>query len=164
MATKLENLISDIKELLPHPVTDENLDLGVEQVDLGIEELVNELCEGNPLFNKIPHKGVRLIGGDPSEVVAFVTEEVINFSQFALVWTHPHIPTLKPIPIASIQWRNLRKPERQQIFTTLVETISKRRRKLYRICQYCERLMPPEWLFSDTICHSCAEKHLGVTF
>jgi len=133
VAAKIDNLIRDIKALLPTPISEENVDADV-----------------------------RLIGGDPGEVVALVSEDEVIFSQFALEWDGPHTPVIRPLPIATIQWKNLLKPERQRFFTSLVELIVQRRRKLYRKCQYCKDLTPPEWLHNDQTCQGCAERHLGV--
>lgn len=133
MATKIDNLIRDICTLFPEPVSEE--------------------AAGD---------GVRLIGGDPGEVVAFVNGDDVVFSQFALEWDGPHSPVIRPVPIATVCWVNLLKKERQRLFTSLVEMIVKRRRKLYRTCQYCEENTPPEWLHDDQTCQSCAERHLGI--
>lgn len=145
MPTKFEKLITEIKELLPSPVSEENTNIDAELI---VEDL---------------DEGAWLIGGSPGEVAVFVSEEVVVFSQFAITWKNsPNVPTISPIPIASIHWKNLRKQERHQLFTALVEMIAKRRRKLYRACNYCKELVPPEWMHGDDICGSCAERHLGI--
>lgn len=130
---KADKLIQELTALLPSPVRDEQIE-----------------------------HGVRLIGGDPGEVVADVIGNDIHFSQFAVEWDGPHTPVVRPLPIATVQWKTLLKQERTKAFKLLVDLICKRRRKQYRVCQYCEQLTPPEWLHTDNACQGCAERHLGV--
>jgi len=133
MATHADKLLRDLKALLPTLVAEEPCD-----------------------------DGVRLTAGDPCEIVVQISGNEVHFSQFALEWEGSHEAVIRPLPIATIHWRTLLKKERTQTFKLLVEMIVKRRRKLYRVCQYCERLVPPESLHGEKTCHGCAERHLGV--
>ncbi len=105
MTAKSDKVIRDIRSLFPEPVS---------------EEVVDD--------------GVRLIGGDPGEVVAIVSGNEVVFSQFALEWDSPHTPVIRPVPIVTVCWVNLLKQERQQFFKSMVKLIVERRRKLYRVC------------------------------
>jgi hypothetical protein len=61
-----------------------------------------------------------------------------------------------------VKWRRVPGSRLMTLVDELIKAARETRRGRYRICDTCGKTRPPEWMASDTICQSCAEKDLGV--
>lgn len=129
-----ESVIEEARRLLPEPVRDES------QLD------------GTYV----------LVGGDPGEVVVSFKGSTVSVAIFSVRWEGPHTPVVCPQKIASLNWKRIPATRTMMSLHALIEAACEIRRSKYRKCKYCEQTNPPEWMHSDDVCQSCAERHLGV--
>ncbi len=101
-------------------------------------------------------------GGDPGEVIVRVGTKRITISIFSLRWDGPHTPVIRPIRLASLNWRRLPAVQLTSILQNLVETAQTIRLSSYRLCTRCDKSIPPEWMHNSNTCQSCAERFLSV--
>ena len=104
---------------------------------------------------------VRLIGGDPGEVVAVLSPSSLKVSEFAVEW-QSQTPVVTPVLVGEIIWNASRDPE--QRLTKLIAKARSRRRRKYRTCELCGKRQPPEWMHDGSVCQGCAVEHWGVVY
>ena len=94
-------------------------------------------------------KGIIVVAGDAS----------IDIHLPTIRWVTPGMPEASCHP-----WRSVPLAEvNLDVLASLVMRGLRARAAQYRRCRYCHETFPPEHR-NGTICHSCAERHLGVVF
>lgn len=131
--------------------------------DCNLRELVQSLLP-EPVSEVDSLQGELLVGGDPGEVVVQFEGEEIVVSVFAVHWHGPHSPEIAPEKFASIGCSEVTKSELTSRLSPLIAKARETRRARFRQCKRCAELNPPEWMHGDSICQSCAERHLGVVY
>lgn len=106
--------------------------------------------------------GITYVSGEPGEVVVRLTATTITVSEFAVAWESPSRPVQAPRRIGSLRWRRVSSTRAIAIVEQLVAAAREARRARYQLCRFCDRPQPPEWMFDDSTCQSCAESNLGV--
>jgi hypothetical protein len=100
--------------------------------------------------------------GQPAEVVIRLTPTTITVSEFAIAWESPSRPVQAPRRVGSIRWRRVSSTRAIAIIEQLVAAARETRRARFQLCRSCDRPQPPEWMFDDSTCQSCAESNPGV--
>lgn len=92
-------------------------------------------------------------------LVIIVTAEAVELRLPTVEWTGgAHSPVL-----SSRSWKRVTATSiTNEQLAALIDEARKARRAQYRTCRYCGRPTPPEHRHSNTVCHGCAEEHLGV--
>lgn len=99
-----------------------------------------------------------ITGGDPVTVLVRITDDEIQVLEPELVWDDPNVAAVKATPFAKVPWRA---PATR--VAELIILASAKRLSRYRWCPRCRATQEPERML-DSICHSCAERVLGVVF
>lgn len=98
------------------------------------------------------------VSGDPPQVVLRVTADGIEVGRPKGIWGG-HVLEYVPDDVHAC--------DRTQIATgvaaDVVRRLASRRRRSFRYCRYCRRLIAPEEKLDDT-CHGCATRWEGVIF
>jgi hypothetical protein len=115
-----------------------------------------------PVVEEQTGDGAIFTGGDPGEVIVRLTQATITVLEYAVEWRGPHAPVLSPRRIGTVVWRRAPVHEMTKAVAALIEAAREARRAKFRICEMCERSMPPEWMHDDLVCQSCAENDLGL--
>lgn len=102
-----------------------------------------------------------LVGGSPAEVIVRVTRGLAQVAEFAVQWTGPHDPVIRPIVVGSVHWRRMSEVHALLALQTLIRAARDARRSKFQRCRYCDTLTPPEALHEDEVCQECARRHLG---
>jgi hypothetical protein len=105
---------------------------------------------------------VRFIGGEPPEVVAFLTHSSVIVSEFAGVWKTPFEFIAKPRRLGVLKWRRLPENALLDALSALIKGAREARLASFQICRYCDRRTAPEWLHDDGVCQACADTHSGA--
>lgn len=132
-------------------------------VDFNLRQLVQSLLP-EPVSEVDSLQGELLVGGDPGEVVIQLDGNEIVVSIFAVHWNDPYTPEIVPEKFASIGCSEVTKSELTSKLSPLIEKARETRRARFRQCVRCSGVNPPEWMHGDSICQSCAERHLGVVY
>lgn len=87
-----------------------------------------------------------------------IEEDGIALRILKITWPQPHTPrsswvTVSVLPVETSPL-DLDIARRQLLENT----------KHFRICTMCHKRNPNGWMHDDTICQSCAERHLGVKY
>lgn len=106
---------------------------------------------------------VVLVGGDPGEVIVRLTRSAASVSEYAVEWQGPGDLVVRPVSFGTIHWRRMPEIHALAALQTLVRAARESRRAKYRICEYCEKVTPPESLYDDQTCQACARKHPATT-
>jgi hypothetical protein len=116
-----------------------------------------------PVDQQVDEDGsVQFIGGEPPEVVAFLTQASVIVSEFAGVWETPFTFTAKPRRVGVLKWRRLPENALLDALSALIRGAREARLASFQICRYCERKTAPEWLHDDGVCQACADTHSGA--
>lgn len=95
--------------------------------------------------------------GEPAEVVVEVTAASVIVSEFAGTWTERDALQPRPRRVGVLHWKRLPETPLFNALAALIRGAAQARRARYRKCERCEALTPPEWMFSDEVCHLCAK-------
>ena len=131
---RYEQLIAFLNSNLPQPVEQQESDEGVLQ----------------------------FIGGDPSEVVAVLTNTSLIVSQFAGVWESTFKFTAKPRRVGVLKWRRLPENALLAALSALIKGAREARLASFQECQYCGRRTAPEYLHDAGVCQACTDRHSGA--
>ncbi|SFJ36032.1 hypothetical protein [Planctomicrobium piriforme] len=112
----------------------------------------------------IPDGSVRIISGDPGEVVADIGPTAVVISEYALLKAGSAPPALQPILLGSIDWRILPDWTTRHILGELIAAATGLRRSKYVQCTRCGRTRPPEAMASITTCCACDAQDEGVVY
>lgn len=99
-----------------------------------------------------------ITGGEPVTVLVRIADDAIHILEPELVWEDTTVPVVKARSFAKVPW--------QSAATRVAELItlaSSKRLSSYRWCPRCRTTYEPERMH-ESLCHSCAEKLLGVVF
>jgi hypothetical protein len=102
------------------------------------------------------------IGGDPPEVVAKLTAGSVIVAEYAGVWEQPFKLSPRPRRVGVVHWKRLPETALMNAITQLVRGAAQMRRSRFRTCRLCETVNPPEWMYSDYVCHKCARPEIGA--
>ena len=94
-------------------------------------------------------------GGDPGEVIVQLTPSVIRVAEFSVRATDGL--TISPHWLGRIYWRRMPSVLAIPIIERLIDAAREMRHARFATCQICEKRLPPEWMFDDTICQRCAD-------
>ena len=103
-------------------------------------------------------------GGDPGELVVRLTPSAVCVSEFRVEWEHPHSPVAHPRRVGSVAARHIAKPFVLAAIGALIDAARDSRRSKFRECGYCKQLKAPEEMHGDSVCQSCAKRHLGTVY
>lgn len=103
---------------------------------------------------------LQFTGGDPQEVVAQLTDTSVVVYAFAAVWQTPYALTPRPRRVGVVKWRRLPENAMLAAVTALIKGAREARASSYRLCERCGQKTAPEWLDTDTVCHTCARQEL----
>ena len=106
----------------------------------------------------------RFVIGDPFEVVIRLSDDDVSVAVYAGEWKSPYSSVACPRQIGAIKWRELSKSSFSRILLVMVQTATEIRRGEFRECKLCQKLKPPEWMHSKTVCQGCAQEHMGVVY
>lgn len=104
---------------------------------------------------------IQIDAGGDTGIVVLVTTEALELRLPTVEWTMgSHGPAT-----SSRLWKRLKWDQLQdgQLPGLLAQAQAARRRE-YRNCPYCGGRFPPEHRVEKNICHTCAEKHLGIVY
>lgn len=127
-----------------------------------IRRLLNEPCQESEEHSK--GSDVVLIGGMPGEVMVRIRASKVDIAMYSAVWMGAHQLEIRPVSIASLNWRRL---PIDRLLTQLAQLISiarELRLSTFRVCGRCFENKPPEWMHGSALCQACAETHLGVVY
>jgi hypothetical protein len=111
-----------------------------------------------------PDGSLYLTGGDPCEVIVRFTRSRATVFEYAAFWEGPHELVVQPVSIGSICWRRVPQNAGNVAVRALIEAAKESRVSTFRVCRYCERRNPPEWMHGRDVCQACAQKHLGIVY
>jgi hypothetical protein len=106
--------------------------------------------------------GIVFTGGSPGEVIAHLTDSIVAIAEFAVRWEKPGTPVVSARRVGVLKWRRLPETALMNAIASLIKGAREMRLARYRTCRYCETSNPPEWLQSDDVCLTCAERELGT--
>ncbi len=104
---------------------------------------------------------LQFTGGDPPEVVVFLTHSSVIVSEFSGRWESPLKFVVKPRRVGIIKWRRLPENALWSAISVLVKGARDARLASFQTCQYCGHRTPPEWLHEEAVCQSCADRQSG---
>ena len=104
---------------------------------------------------------LRLIVGDPREVIVTIDDCTIEVAVFGVRWTGSHTSEIHPRSVGVLHWADFEHVQFEQLLTTLLQAAQNARRAELGQCRYCGRLLGPEHMHGD-MCHGCAERHEGI--
>lgn len=92
-------------------------------------------------------------------IVLLLTPEAIELRLPTVMWLGPHTLVSTSSLWKRVAWTRIRS---DNALLALLEAARAARREQFNRCRYCGRLVPPEHRHREDVCHSCAERHLGV--
>ena len=104
--------------------------------------------------------GIVFTGGSPGEVIAYLTDSTVEIAEFGVRWESPGTPVVKARRVGVLKWRRLPETALMNAVASLIKGAREMRLARYRTCRYCGTSNPPEWLQSDDVCLTCAEREL----
>jgi hypothetical protein len=100
---------------------------------------------------------LRFTGGDPPEVVVSLTQTSVIVASFAADWETPYVLTPRPRRVGVLKWRRLPETPMFNALASLIKGAREARSASFRVCERCGRTTAPEWLETETVCHSCSQ-------
>jgi hypothetical protein len=101
-------------------------------------------------------------GGSPGEVIAYLTESIVAIAEFRVRWEDPGTPVVKARRVGVLRWRRLPETALMNAIASLIKGAREMRLARYRTCRFCGTSNPPEWLQSEDLCQTCAERESGT--
>jgi len=95
-------------------------------------------------------------GGDPGEVIVQLTPSVIRVAEFSVRVTDGL--TIRPRWLGRVYWRRMPSILAIPIVERLIDAAREMRHSRFKTCQICEKRLPPESMFDDTICQRCTNR------
>jgi hypothetical protein len=106
--------------------------------------------------------GIIFTGGSPGEVIAYLTESIVAIAEFRVRWENPGTPVVKARRVGVLKWRRLPETALMNAIASLIKGAREMRLARYRTCRFCGTSNPPEWLQSEDLCQTCAERESGT--
>jgi hypothetical protein len=104
-----------------------------------------------------PDGSTYFTGGEPAEVIVRLTTSAVTVWEYA-VSGEPHSPAVQPIRVGSVVWRRIRNTHAISAVHSLIEAARVSRQSKFSICSHCDERKPPESMYDDTLCQSCARR------
>jgi hypothetical protein len=101
-------------------------------------------------------------GGNPGEVIVRLSRSSITVWEFAVAWDGAYTQVVTPRLIGSVRWRRVTERAGMKAVQALIEAAKESRQAKFRDCQHCSERFPPEWMYEDDVCVSCAQRRSGV--
>ena len=105
---------------------------------------------------------IRFTGGDPPEVVVFLTQTSVVVAEFAGEWETPFRFAATPRRVGVVKWRRLSENALFSAVSALIKGAREARLASFQTCQYCGQPTAPEWLHDEGVCQACADQHSGL--
>jgi len=103
---------------------------------------------------------IQIDWNDQEEITILITPEAVEFRLATVDWIGPH----SPVPSSKL-WKRVPIYElTEEALPSLINEAREARRAEYLPCRFCGQLVPPEHRIEGDVCHSCAERHLGIVF
>ncbi len=112
-----------------------------------------------------PGGKVRLIGGDPGEVIVTLGAGTVAVAAFTVDWDGPAKPVVIGDPVATSTIAEY--PSSGELLDAVASAVRDaraRRLATYQKCSRCGETTPPEWMHDRHICQECAVRYLGVVY
>jgi hypothetical protein len=106
--------------------------------------------------------GIIFTGGSPGEVIAYLTQSIVAIAEFRVRWEDPGTPVVKARRVGVLKWRRLPETALMNAIASLIKGTREMRLARYRTCRFCGTSTPPEWLQSEDVCQTCAEREPGT--
>ena len=106
--------------------------------------------------------GIVFTGGSPGEVIAHLTDSIVVIAEFRVRWENPGTPVVKARRVGVLKWRRLPETALMNAVASLIKGAREMRLARYRTCRFCGTSTPPEWLQSEDVCQTCAEREPGT--
>src|SRR5216684_983266 len=94
--------------------------------------------------------GIVFTGGSPGEVIAYLTDSIVEIGEFGVRWENPGTPVVKARRVGVLNWRRLPETALMNAIASLIKGAREMRLARYRTCRYCGTANPPEWLQSES--------------
>ena len=95
--------------------------------------------------------------GAPPEVVVQLDDSRVVVCEYAGLWKLPNRFMVKPRRIGLLKWRRLPETALMNALSALIKGAREMRLGRYRPCSVCGEKSPPESLYADDVCESCAD-------
>jgi hypothetical protein len=93
-------------------------------------------------------------------IIVRVAPKTIEIRHPSINWQGAHTPTP-----STVVWRRIRADAvSDAVLAGLLERGIVARRRQFRKCRYCGHAFPPEHRHETSVCHGCAEHHLGIVY
>jgi hypothetical protein len=77
-------------------------------------------------------------------------------------WETPFRPVPRPRRVGTVNWRRLPESSVMNVVGQLIKGAREMRLSRYRVCRFCRKTTPPEWLGGEDVCEACAESEIGA--
>jgi hypothetical protein len=131
---EFSQLVSILEDIVPHPISKENL----------------------------PGGTIRMIGGEPGEVVIDLTDKTVTVSEFHLEQVSDRARVLQPNLLGTLHWTQVPTWSTRRILEELTATAANRNRAAWRDCIRCGTSTHPQNLTSSGVCTNCELTDEGV--
>lgn len=108
-----------------------------------------------------PDGSVTFRAGEPGEVIVHLTPNLITVSMFSVQNTASQRIVIAR-PVGYVRWQRLLLDDATAAVEALIAAARAARQATYRTCSSCERTYPPEYMFDDQSCATCASRDNGV--
>jgi hypothetical protein len=105
---------------------------------------------------------VQFTGGEPAEVVVWLTDTSVLVSEFAGVWETAFTFAARPRRVGVLKWRRLPETALFNALSVLIKGAREARISRFQTCRYCARSTAPEWMHDAGVCQACADQHSGA--
>ena len=152
------NGLTSLSDMAANDLREYNGSLSLQGLFTGIVQRVLNA----PIDEQETESGaLRLIVGDPAEVIVTIDDCTIEVAVFGVRWTGSHTSEIHPRSVGVLHWADFEHVQFEQLLTTLLQAAQNARRAGLGQCRYCGRLLGPEHMHGD-MCHGCAERHEGI--
>jgi hypothetical protein len=101
---------------------------------------------------------VLLTGGDPAEVLVRLAGGAATVSEFAVTWSGPDDPVVRPVVFGTVHWRRMSEVHALSCLASLIRAARDARRAKCEPCAVCGRPTAPERLYDDGVCADCRDQ------
>ena len=105
---------------------------------------------------------IEFMDGEPAEVVVLLTNSNVIVFEYGAKWETPYTLTPRPRRLAILKWGRMPETALFDALGVLIRGAREARRARFRTCRSCGQNTAPEWLHSETVCQSCAEREFGA--
>jgi hypothetical protein len=95
-------------------------------------------------------------GGSPAEVIVQLNQSSVAVLEYGGEWETSERFVVKPNHVGTVQWRQLSETAAMNAVSALIKGAREARLGRYQRCRICNQKQPPELLFDDDVCETCA--------